>query len=121
MEHGIFAGLAVHKKSTSVALAESGRGGEVRFHGEILTTPEALRRLIEKLGRPDRRLHFCYEAGPCSYGIHRLLRGLDQDCIVVAPSLIPSRPGDHVKTNSRDATGTREAASGLRVDGRVGA
>ena len=60
MEHSLFAGLDVHKKSTSVAIAESGRGGEVRFHGEVPSTPEALRRLVEKLGRPDRRLHFCY-------------------------------------------------------------
>ena len=60
MEHSTFVGLDVHKKSTSVALAEAGRGGEVRFHGEIATTPEALRRLVEKLARPGRRLHFCY-------------------------------------------------------------
>lgn len=104
MEVTTFVGLDVHKRSTSVAIAEAGRGGEVRFHGEISSTPEALRRLVKKLERPDRRLHFCYEAGPCGYGIHRLLRGLDQDCIVVAPSLILRRPGDRVKTNRRDAT-----------------
>ena len=51
MEYSTFVGLDVHKKSTSVALAEAGRGGEVRFHGEIPTTPEALRRLVEQLER----------------------------------------------------------------------
>lgn len=105
MDHSMFVGLDIHKKSTSVALAEAGRSGEVRFHGEIASTPDAMRRLIEKLERPGRRLHFCYEAGPCGYGVHRLLRGLGYDCIVVAPSLIPSRPGDRVKTNRRDAVG----------------
>jgi hypothetical protein len=75
MDHSTFVGLDVHKRSTSVALAEAGRGGEVRFHGEIATTPEALRRLVQKLARPECRFHFCYEAGPCGYGVHRLLRG----------------------------------------------
>jgi transposase len=104
MEATTFVGLDVHKRMTSVAIAEPGRGGEVRFLGEIPSSPEALHRLVERLKGRHRRLSFCYEAGPCGYGIHRLLRGLDQDCIVVAPSLIPSRPGDRVKTNRRDAT-----------------
>ncbi len=104
MEPTTFVGLDVHKRMTSVAIAEPGRGGEVRFLGEIPSSPEALHRLVERLKGRHRRLSFCYEAGPCGYGIHRLLRGLDQDCIVVAPSLIPNRPGDRVKTNRRDAT-----------------
>jgi transposase len=89
---------------TSVAIAEPGRGGEVRFLGEVPSTAEALHRLVERLKGCHRRLSFCYEAGPCGYGVHRLLRSVGQDCIVVAPSLIPSRPGDRVKTNRRDAT-----------------
>jgi transposase len=68
------------------------------------STPEALHRLVERLKSRHQRLSFCYEAGPCGYGVHRLLSGLGQDCSVVAPSLIPSRPGDRVKTNRRDAT-----------------
>jgi transposase len=104
MEPTTFVGLDVHKRSTSVAIAEPGRDGEVRFLGEIPSSPEALQRLVKRLKGPHQWLSFCYEAGPCGYGVHRLLRGLDQDCIVVAPSLIPSRPGDRVKTNRRDAT-----------------
>ena len=104
MEHTTFVGLDVHKRTTSVAIAEPGRGGEVRFVGEIPSIPEALHRLVERLKQNHRGLSFCYEAGPCGYGVHRLLSGLGQDCSVVAPSLIPSRPGDRVKTNRRDAT-----------------
>ena len=104
MEATTFVGLDVHKRMTAVAIAEPGRAGEVRFMGEIPSTPEALHRLVERLKGRHRRLIFCYEAGPCGYGVHRLLRGLGQDCSVVAPSLIPSRPGDRVKTNRRDAT-----------------
>src|SRR5262245_13658416 len=50
-----------------------------------------------------RRLSFCYEAGPCGYGLHRLLTGCGHDCVVVAPSLIPVKAGDRVKTDRRDA------------------
>ena len=118
MDHSTFVGLDVHKKRTSVALAEAGRGGEVRFHGEIPSTPDAMRRLVEKLGRPGRRLAFCYEAGPCGYGMHRLLRGLSQDCIVVAPSLIPSRPGEDQPAG---CGGAGKIAPGRRADGSLGA
>src|SRR3712207_9077345 len=49
------------------------------------------------------RVHFCYEAGPTGYGLHRLITGPGHDCTGVAPSLIPRKPGDRVKTNRRDA------------------
>jgi transposase len=65
---------------------------------------ELLIKLAERLGRNGQKLHFCYEAGPCGYGLHRLLSGLGHDCTVVAPSLVPKKPGDRVKTNRRDAT-----------------
>jgi transposase len=103
MERTTVVGLDVHKRTTSVAIAEGERGGEVCVFGEIPSTPEALQRLVQRLQRPGRRLCFCYEAGPSGYGVHRQLRGLGQDCSVVAPSLIPRRPGDRVKTNRRDA------------------
>ncbi len=99
-----FIGLDVHKASIAVAVAEDGRDGEVRFIGEIANDVAALDRLAAKLGKGGRRLRFCYEAGPCGYGVHRHLIGRDHDCIVVAPSQIPRKPGDRVKTDRRDAT-----------------
>ena len=82
MEPTTFVGLDVHKRTTSVAIAEGERGGEVRVFGEIASTPEALQRLVQRLQRNHRRLDFCYEAGPCGYGVHRQLRGLGHDCSV---------------------------------------
>jgi hypothetical protein len=121
MEATTFVGLDVHKRMTSVAIAESGRGGEVRFLGEIPSTPEALHRLVERLQGRHRQLRFCYEAGPCGYGVHRLLSGLDQDCRVVAPSLIPSRPGDRVKTKSPRCDHAGQTAPGRQADAGMGA
>jgi transposase len=96
-------GLDTHKARIAVAVAEPGREGAVRFHGEIANQPEAVRRLIERLGEKHGRLRVCYEAGPCGYGLHRQVTALGHDCAVVAPSLVPRRPGDRVKTNRRDA------------------
>ena len=96
-------GLDTHKAKIAVAVAEPGREGEVRFHGEIANQPEAVRRLIERLADKHNRLKVCYEAGPCGYGLQRQIAALGHDCTVVAPSLVPRRPGDRVKTNRRDA------------------
>ena len=98
-----YVGLDVHKTTVCVAIAESGRGGEVREVGVFENRPDVLRKMVARLGKHRRRLNFCYEAGPCGYGLHRLLTGLGHDCVVVAPSLIPKKPGDRVKTNRRDA------------------
>lgn len=87
----------------AVAVAEGGRAGEVRFFGEIENTEAATTKLVNKLAGKYRRLIFCYEAGPTGYGLHRLIKGLGHDCVVVAPSLIPKKAGDRVKTNRRDA------------------
>ena len=62
-----------------------------------------MRRLVKRLAAKHERLHFCYEAGPTGYGLHRLITELGHPCMVVAPSLIPRKPGDRVKTNRRDA------------------
>ena len=97
-----YIGLDVHKETIAVAVAE-GDGGEVRFFGEIVNTPEALDKLVKQLSKAGAQLSFCYEAGPCGYGIHRQLRALGWDCQVVAPSLIPKKAGDRVKTDRRDA------------------
>jgi transposase len=96
-------GLDTHKASIAVAVAEPGRSGEVRFQGEIANQPEAVRRLIERLGERYGKLSVCYEAGPCGYGLHRQITALGHDCAVVAPSLVPVRAGNRVKTNRRDA------------------
>ena len=98
-----FVGLDVHKETIAVAIAEDGRGGEVRFLGEIANSREAIRRLVTKLTKRHATLHFCYEAGPCGYGIHRHLTDIGHDCTLVAPSMTPARPGDRVKTDRRDA------------------
>jgi transposase len=100
----VFVGLDVSKRRNAVALAERGDRGEVRYFGEIDNTPAATRQLVMKLAKRYRRLQFCYEAGPTGYGLYRQLRTLGQDCIVVAPSLIPRKAGDRTKTNKRDAT-----------------
>jgi transposase len=86
-----------------VAIAEGGRDGEVRYLGEFDATPEAMARLVRKLGDRYEVLHFCYEAGPTGYGLYRQILSLGHKCTVVAPSLTPRRPGDRVKTNRRDA------------------
>lgn len=87
----------------AVAIAEGGRSGEVRFVGEIEADAAAVAKLVKKLCGKYARLMFCYEAGPTGYGLHRQIKGLGHDCIVVAPSLIPKKAGDRVKTNRRDA------------------
>ncbi len=94
----------IHRnRAGAIAIAEAGRRGEVRFFGEIDNTFEAIRRLVAKLTSRYQKLHFCYEAGPTGYGLHRWLIELGQSCDVVAPSLVPNRPGDRIKTNRRDA------------------
>jgi transposase len=87
----------------AIAIAEGGRHGEVRYLGEIDTTDAATRQLIRKLAAKYAKLTFCYEAGPTGYGLYRLITSLGHECSVVAPSLIPRKAGDHVKTNRRDA------------------
>ena len=75
----IYVGLDVHKDTISVALAEGGKRGEMREHGKIANTPTAMKTLAAKLAGGGRELRFCYEAGPCGYGIQRQLTALGHD------------------------------------------
>lgn len=100
-----FVAFDTSKLRNAVAIAEAGRSGEVRFLGEIDNTAGATANLVKKLAAKYDRLSFCYEAGPTGYGLYRQIRQLGHDCIVVAPSLIPKKAGDRVKTNRRDALG----------------
>jgi hypothetical protein len=96
-------GLDVHKGTIAVALAEGGQRNEVREYGKIANTPAAVTSLVARLARNGHELRFCYEAEPCGYGIQRQLTASERDCIMVAPSLIPRRPGEWIKTDRRDA------------------
>lgn len=99
----LFIGLDVSKLKISVACAEGERNGEVRFFGDISAEPASVASMVTKLAKRGAKLHFCYEAGPTGYDLHRQIIEMGHECQVVAPSLIPKRPGDRVKTNRRDA------------------
>jgi transposase len=98
-----FVGLDTSKLRNAVAIADAGRAGEIRFLGEIENTEAAIAKLVRKLAAKHGRLTFCYEAGPTGYGLYRQIKSLGHACMVVAPSLIPKKPGERVKTNRRDA------------------
>ena len=95
-----FIGLDVHAETIAVAVAEP--EGEVRSLGVIPNRPESIRKLVKKLGPPER-LRICYEAGPTGYVVYWQLVALAVRCEVVAPTLVPVKPGDRVKTDRRDA------------------
>lgn len=97
-----YIGLDVHKETIAVSVAPSSTG-EVRYWGEIANTPAALDKLVRQLNKDGATLSFCYEAGPCGYELYRYLTDLGWVCVVVAPSLIPKKAGDRVKTDRRDS------------------
>ena len=101
-EYSAYIGLDVHKDTIAVAVALPGRG-EPEYRGEIRNRRSSLRRLIGRLSAHGELLSFCYEAGPCGYGVYREIVEIGHECAVVAPSLIPRKPGDRVKTDRRDA------------------
>jgi len=97
-----YVGLDVHKETIAAAIAKAGRQ-EAMSYGEISNTPVAIEKLAKKMSAHREQVLFCYEAGPCGYGIYWQLKKMGYDCIVVAPSLIPKKAGDRVKTDRRDA------------------
>jgi hypothetical protein len=86
-----FVGIDTSKLRNAVAVADSGRGGEVRYLGEFPATEAVIQKLGAKLAAKYRHLTFCYEAGPTGYGLYRLLKSLGHECLVVAPSLAHRR------------------------------
>ena len=97
-----FLGLDVHKDSIAVSIAPAD-SAEVRFYGTIGGALADVDQLLKRLARPGVELRLCYEAGPTGYPLCRHLRQAGRVCAVVAPSLIPKKPGDRVKTNRRDS------------------
>jgi transposase len=116
MEEGTtYVGLDAHQASTSGAIIfATGEVVEDRF----ATTPDGIRRWVRRLKRRcEGRIVCGYEAGPLGYGLQRTLLGFGLDCIVIAPSLIPSKPGDRIKTDRRDALKLAELlAAGLLTE-----
>ena len=96
-----YVGLDVHADSISVSVADSD-GGAVRSLGNVANEIGALRKLLKPLG-DLRKMQFCYEAGPCGYALYWELTRIGAECVVVAPSLIPQKAGDKVKTDRKDA------------------
>jgi hypothetical protein len=95
-----FLGLDVHAETISVAIAEP--DGEVRSLGTIANRAESIRKLVKKLGSVEQ-LRACYEAGPMGYVLYWQLADLGVKCEVIAPTLVPVKAGDRVKTDRRDA------------------
>ena len=100
--YSTYLGLDVHKDTIAVSIA-SNDGSPVCYYGTIPHTYEAVKKLIGKLSPHGEVLSCCYEAGPCGYGLYRQLTVMGHECIVVAPSLIPTKAGDRVKTDRRDS------------------
>ncbi|MBN2622680.1 MAG: IS110 family transposase [Acidimicrobiales bacterium] len=92
--------MDVHKNSISMAVLEP--HGDSPLVDKISTDDESIRRLIARFAEPAR-VWACYEAGPTGYELARVLRNAGMRCEVIAPSLIPTRPGDRIKTDRRDA------------------
>ena len=95
-----FLGLDVHAETIAVAIAEP--DGEVWSLGTIANREDSIRKFFQELG-PAEQLRACYEAGPTGFVLYWLLAQLGVECAVVAPTLVPKKPGERVKTDRRDA------------------
>ncbi len=98
----VYVGMDVHKNSISIALADS-ENSEVRFYGKIGGDLAAVDKVVRKIISTGATPQFAYEAGPCGYGLYRHLKSKGFECMVVAPSLIPKKVGERIKTDRRDA------------------
>src|SRR5215471_10157891 len=99
----LFIGMDVHKDTIAVAYVAQDHGAEVTYLGTIGTRQCDIDQLVCKMQSKTKHLIFVYEAGPCGYWLYRYLTKKDYDCWVAAPSLIPKKAGDRVKTDRRDA------------------
>src|SRR4029450_492221 len=99
----LFIGMDVHKESIAVASVAQDHGAEVTYLGSMGTRQCDIDQLIRKLQSKAKHLVFVYEAGPCGSWLSRYLTNKADDCWVVAPSLMPKKAGDRVKTDRRDA------------------
>jgi transposase len=98
-----FIGLDTHKMSIAIAIADEDRASEVRYYGQIANDPAAVSKLVKRLEKTYRELFFCYEAGPCGYGLQRQISGLGHDCTVISPAHTPRKSGVLIKNDKRDA------------------
>src|ERR1700692_2455563 len=97
-------GMDVHRDTIVVAVTAVGDVGKATPYGTLPNTAAAVENLVKRLRQAGSRpLKFCYEAGPCGYGVHRTLTKMGEDCMVVAPSMIPRRAGERQKNDKRDA------------------
>src|SRR4051812_24314826 len=94
----------VHKETIVVAVTATGEAGKAPAYGPFPNTAAGLEKLVKRLRQAGSGpIKFCYEAGPCGYGVHRTLTRMGEDCMVVAPSMIPRKPGERQKNDKRDA------------------
>ena len=110
-EPSTFVGMDVHRKDIVVAMLTPGERDPIEWR--VANEPSAVRRLANKLQRQGGSAVRCvYEAGPCGYALQRQLQAIGLECEVVAPSMIPIRPGERIKTDRRDARKLAELARG---------
>ena len=110
--YAAYIGLDVHKDTIAVSVADGVLSCEPQYLGEIPNRPKSVCSLLRRLEEMfSGEFLFCYEAGPCGYALYRQLIETRHDCIVVAPSLIPRKPGERVKNDRRDS---RKLAQALR-------